>query len=234
MLGYISPRTEPGMALRQRLSGRFFIEIAFLVLSSAILTAGYMVLLRFDDTTLTKRFVLKQIGVFADTGIPCRRHARDVPPSSSWPLIPTLRRLFPAHNDIHTISFRPALFRCRRQVSLTAHCQTFGATTPRSCAFPLLRHTHRTWFFSFQQHDASLHAIMHFPVDIPMHPPTPLARRQLFTRVHRCGPRSRCGFPVGQRCAPTLLASHFHKSTDNGARFPLKARRNVKNAGRRS
>ena len=107
------------MALRQRLSGRFFIEIAFLVLSSAILTAGYMVLLRFDDTTLTKRFVLKQIGVFADTGIPCQRHARDVPPSSSWPLIPTLRRLFPAHNDIHTISFRPALFRCRRQVSLT-------------------------------------------------------------------------------------------------------------------
>ena len=95
------------MAPRQRLSGRFFIKIAFLVLSSAMLTAGYVVFLRLDGASLTKRFVLKQIGLFADTGIPCQRHAKDAPPSSSWPSIPTLRRLFlPTMTSIICLSVR--------------------------------------------------------------------------------------------------------------------------------
>lgn len=59
---------------------------------------------------------------------------------------------------------------------------------------------------------------------------TPLARRQIFTRFHRYDSR----LPVVHRCAQTLLTSDFQRSTDNGARLPLKARRNVKNAGRRS
>ena len=135
------------MVLWQHLSARFFIKIAFLVLLPAILITGYVVLLRLDDTSLTKPFVLKQIGVFASNGIPCQRHATDAPPSSSWPLVPTLRRLFPAHNDIHHTSFRPTFFACPTAgfVRMASH----------PCATPT--------------DHASLHALVHFPADIPTH-----------------------------------------------------------------